>query len=113
MLEVKPNKEIMKIRTYWMGVTPVQAVFMALGLIAGSLAYYFIPVPEFFKAPLVAPIVVFFVSFGWCNVDGMNLMQLFLAMIETWRQYRHPLVLRGRKEDIHGSDNNNIRPINR
>ncbi|MGN0390692.1 MAG: hypothetical protein ACI4L2_07740 [Wujia sp.] len=107
MLEVKPNKEILKIHTYWMGVTPFQAACMVMGLITGSIAYYFLPIPEFIKAPVVAPIVVLFCSLGFFTMDGMNLFQIVSAMFQTWRMYRHPLVIRGRKEDINGTDNNN------
>lgn len=107
MLEVKPNKEILKIKTSMLGFTPGQVASITLGMIAGSITYFVLPVPDFCKIPVIAVIVVFICSFGFVNVDGMNVWQIIRAMISTWRMHRHPLVLRGRREDYNGSDNNN------
>lgn len=107
MLEAKSNKEILKIKTSMLGFTPGQVVSITLGMIAGSITYYVLPVPDFFKLPVVAVVIIFICSFGFVNVDGMNVWQIIRAMISTWRMNRHPLVLRGRREDYNGSDNNN------
>ena len=107
MLEAKSNKEILKIKTSMLGFTPGQVVSITLGMIAGSITYYVLPVPDFFKLPVVAVVIIFICSFGFVNVDGMNVLQIIRAMISTWRMNRHPLVLRGRREDYNGSDNNN------
>ena len=114
MLEAKSNKEILKIKTSMLGFTPGQVVSITLGMIAGSITYYVLPVPDFFKLPVVAVVIIFICSFGFVNVDGMNVWQIIRAMISTWRMNRHPLVLRGRREDYNGSDNNNaVRSIKR
>ena len=89
-----------------LGFTPGQVVSITLGMIAGSITYYVLPVPDFFKLPVVAVVIIFICSFGFVNVDGMNVWQIIRAMISTWRMNRHPLVLRGRREDYNGSDNN-------
>ena len=107
MLEAKSNKEILKIKTSMLGFTPGQVVSITLGMIAGSITYYVLPVPDFFKLPVVAVVIIFICSFGFVNVDVMNVWQIIRAMISTWRMNRHPLVLRGRREDYNGSDNNN------
>ena len=107
MLEAKSNKEILKIKTSMLGFTPGQVVSITLGMIAGSITYYVLPEPDFFKLPVVAVVIIFICSFGFVNVDGMNVWQIIRAMISTWRMNRHPLVLRGRREDYNGSDNNN------
>ena len=107
MLEAKSNKEILKIKTSMLGFTPGQVVSITLGMIAGSITYYVLTVPDFFKLPVVAVVIIFICSFGFVNVDGMNVWQIIRAMISTWRMNRHPLVLRGRREDYNGSDNNN------
>lgn len=114
MLEAKPNKEILKIKTSMLGFTPGQIASVTVGMIAGSITYFVLPVPDFFKIPVIAVIVVFICSFGFVNVDGMNVWQIIRAMISTWRMHRHPLVLRGRREDYNGSDNSNaVRPVER
>ena len=111
MLEVKTNKEILKIKTSMLGFTPGQVASITLGMIAGSITYFVIPVPDFFKFPVVAVVVIFICSFGFISLDGMNVWQIIRALISTWRMHRHPLVLRGRREDYSGSDNNNaVRP---
>ena len=106
MLEVKPNKEILKIKTSMLGFTTGEVVSITLGMIAGSITYFVFPVP-FLKFPVVAVVVIFICSFGFINLDGMNVWQIIKAMISTWRMHRHPLVLRGRREDYNGRDNNN------
>lgn len=47
MLEAKSNKEILKIKTSMLGFTPGQVVSITLGMIAGSITYYVLPVPDF------------------------------------------------------------------
>lgn len=105
MLEVKTNKEILKVQTSLLGFTPGQVASITIGFIAGSVVYFVLPVPEFCKFPFVAVVVVFICSFGFINVDGMNVIQIITAMFKTLQMYRHPLVLRGRREDINGTDN--------
>ena len=107
MLEVKPNKEILKIKTSMLGFTPGQVASITVGLIAGSITYFFLPVPDFCKIPVIAVVVVFICSFGFVTMDGMNVWQIIQAMFFTWRMNKNPLVLRGRREDYNGSDNNN------
>ncbi len=107
MLEVKSNKEILKIKTSMLGFSTGEVVSITLGMIAGSITYYVLPMPDFFKLPVVAVVIIFICSFGFVNIDGMNVWQILRAMISTWRMNRHPLVLRGRREDYNGSDNNN------
>ncbi len=105
MLEVKSNKEILKIKTSMLGFSTGQVVSITLGMIAGSITYYVLPVPDFFKLPVVAVVIIFICSFGFVNIDGMNVWQIIRAMLVTWRMHKHPLVLRGRREDYNGSDN--------
>lgn len=107
MLEVKPNKEILKIKTSILGFTPVQIASVSIGMIAGTVTYYILPVPDFFKFPIISVIVILICSFGFYSLDGMNVFQIIGAMILTWRIYKHPLVLRGRREDYNGNDSNN------
>lgn len=90
-----------------LGFTPGQVASITVGLIAGSITYFFLPVPDFCKIPVIAVIVVFICSFGFVTMDGMNVGQIIQAMFSTWRMNKNPLVLRGRREDYNGSDNNN------
>lgn len=99
MLEVKPNKEILKIKTSLMGASPWQLGWLAAGILAGTVVYFILPLPSAVKAPCVVPVVLFFCAAGFAYVDGMNLFMLIKAVIKTGRLYRHPLVIRGRKED--------------
>ena len=111
MLEAKPNKEILKIKTSLLGFTPGQVASITAGLIAGSITYFVLPVPDFCKIPVIAIIVVFICSFGFVTMDGMNVGQIIQAMFSTWRMNRNPLVLRGRREDFNGSDNNHAKRL--
>lgn len=114
MLEAKPNKEILKIKTSMLGFTPGQVASITAGLIAGSITYFVLPVPDFCKIPVIAVVVVFICSFGFVTMDGLNVGQIIQAMFSTWRMNRNPLVLRGRREDYNGSDNSNaVRPVER
>lgn len=106
MLEAKTNKEILKIKTSMLGFTPGQVASITVGLIAGSITYFFLPVPDFCKIPVIAVVVVFICSFGFVTMDGMNVWKIIQAMFSTWRMNKNPLVLRGRREDYNGSDNN-------
>ena len=72
MLEAKTNKEILKIKTSMLGFTPGQVASITVGLIAGSITYFVLPVPDFCKIPVIAVIVVFICSFGFVTMDGMN-----------------------------------------
>lgn len=107
MLEVKPNKEILKIKTSIMGVSPWQLGWIIAGIIAGSVVYYILPFPAALRTPCVVPVVLFFCSVGFIDIDGMNLFQLIKAVITTGRLYRRPLVVRGRKEDYDVTEHDN------
>lgn len=97
-----------------LGFTPGQVASITAGLIAGSITYFVLPVPDFCKIPVIAVVVVFICSFGFVTMDGLNVGQIIQAMFSTWRMNRNPLVLRGRREDYNGSDNSNaVRPVER
>lgn len=100
MLEVKPNKEIMKIKTSIMGASPWQLGWLIAGIVAGSVVYYTLPFPSVIKAPFIVPVVLFFVSIGFVEIDGMNIFGLLNAVRVTIKQMRHPLVLRSRREEL-------------
>lgn len=71
MLEAKPNKEILKIKTSMLGFTPGQVACVTVGLIAGSITYFVLPVPDFCKIPVIAVVVVFHLQLWICN-NGWN-----------------------------------------
>lgn len=97
MLEVNPNKEILKIKTSYMGVGIWQGIWMILGVVAGSLVYYMLPFPSIIKAPCIVPVVIVFGAIGFVDIHGMNLFQVIQAMIHTAKLSRHPLILLNEK----------------
>lgn len=82
---------------------------MITGVVAGSVVYFVLPFPTAFKVPCIMPIVIFVCAIGFVRINGMYLPQLVAAMFETLRLYKHPAVIRGRKEDIDGICNNDIK----
>lgn len=104
MLEVNPNKEILKIHTSFMGVTAWQGIWMVAGVIAGSVVYFILPFPSAVKAPMIIPIVVFFAAVGLVNIHGMNLGQVLAAMIQTARLKKHPLILENERGEYNVND---------
>lgn len=84
MLEVTPNKEILKIRnTMFLGFTGKQVAAFFLGMIVGTLLFIFSPAPLFLK-PLLLLVAIGTVMLPMLfNVDGMNFFQFIGALIES------------------------------
>lgn len=104
MLEVKPNKEVLKIHVSLMGASTWQLVWLFVGMVVGSGIYFILPFPEAAKVPIIIPIVMIIGSIGIVNYNGMNIFQLCREAIHTWKMHKYPLIPRGRKEDYYGED---------
>lgn len=91
MLEVTPNKEILKIRnTMFWGFSGKQFTAFVLGMIVGTVLFIFAPVPLFLK-PTVLLISMGIVMLPMLfELNGMNLFQFMSAVNET--MFGKPLV---------------------
>ncbi len=106
MLEVKPNKEILKIHVSFMGASLWQIAWMLVGIAGGSFVYLLLPLPSVLRVPVMIPVVIFIASIGIVNYNGMNIFKLIRAVFRTGYMNRHPLVVRGRKEELYAVDDN-------
>lgn len=101
MLEVKPNKEILKIKNIvFLGLSLWEIGWICSGIIVASLVYFVIPLPAFIKGELIFPIVAFFSVVGFHKIDGMNLFEFVFATISTRRMRKKTLILESREEDV-------------
>ncbi len=84
MLEVTPNKEILKIKnTMFWGFSGKQFTAFVLGMIVGTVLFVFAPVPLFLK-PAVLLISMGIVMLPMLfHLDGMNFFQFVGALFET------------------------------
>lgn len=85
MLEVTPNKELLKIKnTMFLGFTGRQIIAFFLGMVVGTILFVITPIPLFLKPALLLVsmgVVMLPLLFSW---DGMNLFQFILAVIDSF-----------------------------
>ncbi len=84
MLEVTPNKQILKIKnTMFWGFSGKQFGAFLLGMVVGTVMFVFLPVPMFLK-PLILLVSMGIVMLPLLfKYDGMNLIQFIGAIMET------------------------------
>lgn len=91
MLEVTPNKELLKIKnTMFLGFTGRQVIAFFLGMVVGTILFLVVPIPLFLKPALLLiaiGVVMLPLLFSW---DGMNLLQFIGAIIDSF--WGKPLV---------------------
>lgn len=101
MLEVKKNKELLKIQnTMYLGFTAWQFLWMLFGIILGSILFYILPFHEMVKATLLVVVIFFFGSVGFLKPFGLNMFKFIGCLIESHRLNRHPLVPGNGKEEL-------------
>lgn len=106
MLEVTPNKEILKIKnTMFWGFSGKQFTAFLLGMVVGTVLFLFAPVPLFLKP------TVLLIAMGTVMLpilferDGMNLFQFIRAINET--MFGKPLVCENNLDKEVGIDARN------
>ncbi|MBQ8318899.1 MAG: PrgI family protein [Lachnospiraceae bacterium] len=84
MLEVTPNKEILKIKnTMFFGFSGKQFMAFCIGMVVGTVLFIFAPVPLFLK-PTVLLISMGLIMLPMLfELDGMNLFQFIKSVNET------------------------------
>lgn len=84
MLDVTPNKEILKIKnTMFWGFSGKQFTAFFLGMIVGTVVFIFAPVPLFLKPSLLLVSMGIVMLPMLFQLDGMNFFQFIGALIET------------------------------
>lgn len=107
MLEIKPNKEILKIKNkMFFGFTAYQFFMLLLGLITGTALFIVLPFHEMVKAVILAVVVSLFTAAAMVRYNNMNLIQLIAAVIESRMLSKKPFTVeteRRREEIRNGS----------
>ena len=84
LLEVTPNKEILKIKnTMFLGFTGRQMLAFGLGMAVGTILFVVTPIPLFLKPALLLVtigVVMLPLLFSW---DGMNLLEFARAVFDS------------------------------
>lgn len=94
MLEIKPNKEILKIKNkMFFGFTAYQFFMLLLGLITGAVLFVVLPFHDMIKAVILAVVVSLFTAAALVRVNNMNLFQLIAAVMESKRLSRKPFTV--------------------
>ncbi|MBP3621502.1 MAG: PrgI family protein [Lachnospiraceae bacterium] len=86
MLEVKPNKEILKIKnTMFLGFTGFQALMIGAGLITGTLLFLLLPFHPLINTFILVVVVVVFVTIGMIEINNMSLLKFIFVFIKNRR----------------------------
>lgn len=95
MLEVKPNKEILKIKSsIYLGFTLYQIICFALGIVAGGAIFVLLPVFDMLKVFLMVFVVGIFSFAGFYEYNHMNIFQLLIAFGRCQKLKKQNLVVK-------------------
>ena len=99
MLEVKPNKEILKIKnTMFFGFTGFQALMISAGLIAGTLLFILLPFHPMINTFVLSIVVVVCVSLGIVEINNMSLFKFVLVLAKNRKICKKPWLFENDKE---------------
>lgn len=84
MLEVKTNKEILKIKStkFW-GFTAKEFTAVAAALVAGVVVFVGLPFSELIKAVILVPVIMIIAAFGFFELDGMSAWDFLKAFFSA------------------------------
>ena len=84
MLEVKPNKEILKIKStrFW-GFAAKEFTAAAAALITGAVIFIALPYPEVVKAIILVPVAMLICALGFFELDGMSAWEFLKAFFSA------------------------------
>lgn len=84
MLEVKPNKEILKIRNrMYLGFSGYEAFMLVSGIITGTLLFIILPFHPMFNTFIMASVIAGFVSMGLISINNMPLPVFLITLIKN------------------------------
>lgn len=98
MLEVKPNKEVLKIKYKILGFTSYQFFMICAGLISGTILFLFLPFHQMINAFILSIVVLMFVSLAMININNMNLFVFILTLLKNRKICKKPYLFENRKE---------------
>ena len=94
MLEVKPNKEILKIKsTFFLGFTGFQFFMMGAGILAGTILYMFLPFHPLIKSFILCIVVAIFICMAMIKINNMDLFKFLIVLLKNKRICKKPFTV--------------------
>lgn len=106
MLEIKTNKEILKIKNrIYLGFTAYQFGMLIGGLVTGTAVFLILPVHMLIRVMIMVVIIAFFVAAGMININNMSLFKFMYVFLKNarisnrWMNYENERREIGRHDD--------------